>query len=117
MPVALHFLLKLAFFLPVDYYIHSYLENFVPVGRHFRSELAIFELSIFGPVASHFGFDLVIFEPIAYHFCLDLLNFVVGAHHFCGDLSNFSPVAYNSLLDLAMLPPVLRHLAFYTACL
>ena len=59
----------------------------MPVDRHFRFDLAIFELAIFAQVACHFGFDLVIFEPIAS--CLDLLKFTVGAHYFCGDLRFF----------------------------
>ena len=68
---------------------------FLPVARHFRFDLAMFDIAISLQIPRHFRFDLAIFAPVALNFCLDLLNLAAGVRHFCLDLTNFTPVARN----------------------
>lgn len=72
--------------------------------------LRIFDLTIFDPIARHFGIDLAIFAPVVQHFCLDLVNFAAGARNFTENLKMLrQSVACFSLLDLAMFAPVARY--------
>ena len=56
---------------------------FALVARNFHFDLAIFDLSIFGPVDRHFRFNLERFALIAHHVRLDSANFAPEALHFC----------------------------------
>ena len=78
----------------------------MPLALHFRFNLVILDLSIFGQVPRHFRLDLAIFAPIANHFILDLSNFCGRSLSFFPRPFEFLPVACPSSVDLAIFVPV-----------
>ena len=56
--------------------------TFALVNCHFRLNLAIFDLSIFGLVACHFHFDIAMFALRPNNFCLNDVNFEAAPRQF-----------------------------------
>ena len=79
---SLTFCLHLVIFVPVACYFRLQFRFLKELLVIFVLTLRNFDLTIFGPIARHFGFDLAIFAPIVQDFCLDLMNFAAGARNF-----------------------------------
>ena len=80
--VARHFRKQLAIFRQQLVIFTLGLTIFVLEAHFICFNLAIFDLSVFGPVARHYCLDLAIFAPIVHHFPLEHAQFAPGAYHF-----------------------------------
>ena len=94
MPIAPQFCLDLSIFAPELFC--QYLAIFAPVARHFRFDLANFDVAfLYLPVIRHFCFDLANLAAIVHYFCI-ALYFAAAAPQFCLRSYKFSQVAIYS---------------------